>query len=127
AGKLYSFRYAMNGFAAKLSADQASRLAQRAEVERIWLDSDQHLQTNNSAVFLGLEDQVGGLRADLKLRGEDVVIGIIDSGITPTHPALLDVEQHLPRACESQWARASWLGRWLCGAAERNSDTTLEF
>jgi subtilisin family serine protease len=126
-GKLYSFRYAMNGFAARLSADQASRLAQRSEVERIWIDTDQRLQTNNSAVFLGLENQVGGLRADLKLRGENVVIGFIDSGVTPGHPGLLDVERQLPRACESRWAEASWLGLWLCRAVKRNPSTTVEF
>src|SRR5690606_28349835 len=126
-GKLYSFRYAMNGFAARLTPGQASRLAQRDDVERIWLDSDQQLQTNNSAVFLGLENPVGGLRADLGLRGEDVIIGVIDSGITPDHPALLDFERDIPRTCESRWAEASWLGRWLCHSARRNAVTTSLF
>ena len=58
--KVYSFRYTLNGFAARLSAAQVSRLAQLREVERIWLDSEQQLQTIASATFLGLEDQVGG-------------------------------------------------------------------
>ncbi len=126
-GKLYSFRYALNGFAARLTTDQASRLARRGDVERIWPDTDQRLSTNNSAIFLGLEDPSGGLRADLGLQGEDIVIGFIDSGITPTHPSLLDVERHVPRACESRWSRASWLGRWLCHAVRRNPPTTLQF
>src|SRR5690606_22623537 len=82
-GKLYSFRYALNGFAAKLTSSQASRLARLGQVERIWPDTDQRINTNNSAIFLGLEEPDGGLRADLELQGEDVVIGIIDSGITP--------------------------------------------
>ena len=73
-----------------------------SEVERIWPDTDQHTQTNNSAIFLGLEDQQGGLRADLNLRGENVVVGIIDSGVAPHHPSLLDTEERdsadLPRA-----------------------------
>src|SRR6188472_708949 len=46
--KVYSYSYALNGFAAELTAAQASRLAQRPEVERIWLDSDQTVDTNNS-------------------------------------------------------------------------------
>ena len=54
--KLYSYRYSVNGFAARLTAAQVSRLAQRAEVERIWQDTDQYLQTNNSPTFLGLQD-----------------------------------------------------------------------
>ena len=95
--KVYSFRYSLNGFAARLSAAQVSRLAQLGEVERIWLDTEQQVQTNKSAAFLGLEDQVGGLRADLKLRGENVVVGVIDSGVAPNHPSLADVIQHAAR------------------------------
>ena len=110
--KVYSFRYTVNGFAARLNAAQVSRLAQLGEVERIWLDTEQQAQTNEAPSFLGLEDQVGGLRADLKLRGENVVVGIIDSGVAPNHPSLADVIQHIPRACESDWARSSWLGLW---------------
>lgn len=126
-GKLYSFRYALNGFAARLRGDQVARLAQSSQVEHIWPDSDQHLSTNQSAIFLGLEDAREGLRAEHGLMGENVVVGVIDSGITPEHPSLLDVERHIPRACESRWARASWLGLWLCRSSRRNPPTTLQF
>ena len=112
--KLYSYRYSVNGFAARLTAAQVSRLAQSAEVERIWQDTDQHLRTNNSSAFLGLQDPVGGLRADLGLRGENIVVGVIDSGIAPNHPSLLDTEDRTPRACRSEWSRTSILGLWLC-------------
>lgn len=121
--KLYSYRYALNGFAARLTPAQASRLAQHADVERVSPDGRHEIRTNNSAVFLGLEDQSGGLRADLDLRGEDVIIGVIDSGIAPNHPSLSDVEERMPRSCESQWARSSWLGRWLCYRVRRNPPT----
>ena len=126
-GKIYSFRYALNGFAAELDAAQVSRLARQPEIYRIWLDTDQQLNTNNSPTFLGLENQTGGLRADLQLRGEDVVIGIIDSGIAPNHPSMADVIEHIPRACESQWARSSWLGRWLCHSVRHNPPTELVY
>src|SRR6185503_2414877 len=112
--KLYSYRYSVNGFAARLTAAQVSRLAQSAEVERIWQDTDQHLRTNNSSAFLGLQDPVGGLRADLGLRGENIVVGVIDSGIAPNHPSLLDTEDRTPRTCRSEWSRSSILGLWLC-------------
>jgi subtilisin family serine protease len=125
--KLYSYRYSVNGFAARLTAVQVSRLAQSEDVERIWQDTDQYLRTNNSAIFLGLQDQVGGLRADLELRGEDVVVGIIDSGVAPHHPSLLDTEDRTPRACRSDWSRTSLLGLWLCGSYRRNPPTELVY
>jgi subtilisin family serine protease len=112
--KVYSFRYALNGFAARLTASQASRLAGRPEVARVSIDTEQRVRTSNSAVFLGLLDQNGGLRADLGLRGEGIVVGVIDSGVTPDHPSLRDSEEQIPRACRGRWATASWLGLILC-------------
>ena len=120
AAKIYSFTYALNGFAARLDADQLTKLAHHREVRRIWRDTEQSIATNNSSSFLGLLDQEGGLRADLGLTGEDVVIGIIDSGITPGHPSLRDYEEQIPRACQSEWAEGSWLGRWLCRPYRRD-------
>src|SRR5690606_27629775 len=102
-------------------------LARSGTVERIWPDTDRQLATINSSIFLGLENPSGGLRADLGLRGEDIVVGLIDSGITPDHPSLLDVERRVPRVCESRWATASWLGLWLCRSHRKNPRTTLEF
>jgi subtilisin family serine protease len=125
--KLYSFRYASNGFAAHLTAAQASRLAQRPEIERVWPDSDLHLQTNNSAIFLGLENQNGGLRADLGLRGENIVVGVIDSGIAPNHPSLSDSIEQIPRACRSQWATSTWLGLFFCSSVRRNPPVQLVY
>ncbi len=112
--KVYSFTYALNGFAARLAPDQLTRLAHHPDVRRIWRDTEQQLGTNNSSLYLGLLDQDGGLRADVGLTGEDVVIGIIDSGVSPDHPSLRDFEEDVPRACDSEWALGSWLGRWLC-------------
>jgi subtilisin family serine protease len=118
--KVYSYRYSVNGFSARLTAAQVSRLAQSTEVERIWQDKDQRLRTNNSSAFLGLQNPVGGLRADLKLRGEGIVVGVIDSGIAPNHPSLLDSEDRTPRACRSSWSRSSLLGLWLCMSFHHN-------
>ena len=81
------------------------------------------MQTNNSPTFLGLQDPVGGLRADLGLRGEDIVVGVIDSGVAPNHPSLRDTEDRTPRACRSEWSRTSLLGIWLCTSYRRNPPT----
>ena len=113
--KIYSFGYALNGFAATLTAAQATLLSRHEEVERVWLDRDHKIRTNNSSVFLGLLDQDNGLRAHHELSGEGVVVGVIDSGIATSHPSLSDVEYNVPRLCAGDWAQESLLGRWLCG------------
>ncbi|HUL80889.1 MAG TPA: S8 family serine peptidase [Gammaproteobacteria bacterium] len=118
--KLYSYRYALNGFAARLTAAEAARLAQLPAVDRVWLDSDQRLHTNNSSTFLGLTNPKGGLRADLKLTGENVVVGVVDSGVAPNHPSLLDTVDLIPRGCRTAWAKSSWLGLFLCSGYNRH-------
>jgi subtilisin family serine protease len=118
--KLYSYRYALNGFAAKLTAAEASRLAQNPEVARVWLDTDQHLDTNNSSTFLGLESPSGGLHAGLKLLGENIVVGIVDSGVAPNHPSLLDTVDVVPHGCRGDWAKNSFLGLMLCSTYRRH-------
>ena len=125
--KLHSFRYALNGFAAELTAAQASALAANPEVERIWLDTERRVATNSSAVFLGLEDPVGGLRADLDLRGEDIVVAVIDSGIAPNHPSLLDYEVLRPKTCDSNWWQTTILGFFFWNNTCENVDIAYTY
>ena len=124
---IHNYTYALNGFAARLSPEQVSQLYATGQVARIWEDKERTLSTNNSDNFLGLLDPNGGLRADLQLRGEDVVIGIIDSGITPRHPALRDSEDRIPRLCRGSWARETLLGRWLCRRVRKNPPQELMY
>lgn len=125
--KIHSYRHAFNGFAGSFTADEITALAHRPEVIGIWRDSDHTLETNNSSLFLGLLDQTGGLRADLDLTGENVIVGIIDSGVDPDHPQLRDYTERVPRTCRSQWAEASWLGLMLCGSINRNPPTVSDY
>lgn len=122
--KLYSYRYALNGFAARLTPAQARKLRARKDVRNVWEDRPKFVETNDSAIFLGLTDASGGLRRDLELRGEDIVIGVIDSGIAPGHPSLADKEAaRRPRLCRSAWGESSLLGKWLCQRFRNRADT----
>ncbi len=119
--KLYSYVYGMNGFAARMTPAQAHKLAVSDDVLHVWQDEIRPLTTNFSADFLGLFDSNGGLRGDLN--GEDVVIGFIDSGVYPEHPALSDMQEaDRPRPCQSAWAESTLLGIWLCRRYTRMED-----
>jgi subtilisin family serine protease len=113
--KIYSYRYAFNGFAARMTELQAQKLRARRNVLNVWQDRMRYLHTNDSPGSLGLFDTNSGLRTGLGLRGDGVVIGVIDSGITPEHPSFGDRrERSKPRLCRSSWAENSLLGLWLC-------------
>jgi subtilisin family serine protease len=115
ASKIYSYRYGINGFAARMSAAQAQKIEHLPEVLDVWEDEIRPMATSHSPAFLGLFDAEDGLRSVEGLDGDGVVIGVIDSGVTPEHPALRDTrEADKPRACRSSWGETTLLGRWLC-------------
>ena len=75
---LYSYKYGLNGFAARMSVAQAQQLRGMEEVVNVWEDEIRPLVTNQSRGFLGLFDNPGGLRSEHALDGEGVIIGVID-------------------------------------------------
>jgi len=115
AEKIYSYRYGLNGFAARMSVGQAHKLEHLPEVLNVWEDEIRPLTTNYSPTFLGLFDADTGLRSSAGLDGDGIIIAFIDSGIAPEHPALQDArEADRPSACRSSWGDTTLLGRWLC-------------
>jgi hypothetical protein len=123
AGKLYHYNYALNGFAAVLTPGQAAALEARDDVKAVWQDAFHQKTTNNSSDFLGLNDADGGLRADLGLTGEDVIIGVIDTGAWPEHPSFSDQSDLAFRPGQSGKrkrvydAPEGWFG--ICQSGER--------
>jgi hypothetical protein len=103
--KLYSYRYALNGFSARMTSTQAQKLRAQKGVLKVWEDRKQQVKTNDSPAFLGLTAREGGLWKDRGLRGDGVVIGVIDSGIAPGHISFKDtIPAKRPRVCRSAWA-----------------------
>ena len=90
--KLYDYTFGFNGFAARLTAAQANKLATDKDVLSVSPDEMHEVDTSSTPAFLGLSDpgglwdQLGGVGH----AGEDIVIGDIDSGIWPEAQSFSD-------------------------------------
>ncbi len=83
--KTYDYIYTYNGFAARLTAEQANRIARMPGVNAVVPDELREADTSSTPSFLGLNapgglwEQLGGVGS----AGEGIIIGIIDTGIWP--------------------------------------------
>ncbi len=87
--KVHDYKVVFNGFAAVLTPAQAEALQVRGDVLKVWEDELLKPQTNSTRHFLHLPRDGGAWSKGYV--GEDIVIGMIDSGIQPDHPSLADV------------------------------------
>ncbi|XP_052140339.1 subtilisin-like protease SBT5.6 [Oryza glaberrima] len=90
ASLLYSYKHSLNGFAALLSEEEATALSARTEVVSAFPSNGRWSpHTTRSWEFVGLEegvrgpDDTGRLPPGDKAGGEDVIVGVLDSGIWP--------------------------------------------
>ncbi|HQR48912.1 MAG TPA: S8 family peptidase [Steroidobacteraceae bacterium] len=94
--KIYSYDLVFNGFAAKLTDAQAEKLATMPGVLAVTRDEVRSADTSSTPAFLGLT-QPGSLwwwAGGPRNAGDGVVVGIIDSGITPENPSFANVDRH---------------------------------
>jgi subtilisin family serine protease len=96
--KIYDYTYSFNGFAAKLTEKQAAALAKQSDVLAVTPDELQEINTSTTPSFLGLTgagnlwDQLGGPTGTRTHAGagENIVIGVVDSGIWPQSKSFSD-------------------------------------
>ncbi|KAH7306262.1 hypothetical protein KP509_22G004300 [Ceratopteris richardii] len=85
--KLYSYSHVLNGFAVKLRPKQADDLRNSQGVRHVEADWRLKKLTTHTPDFLGLPTGAWPRDGGPSNAGENVVIGIIDTGIDPTHPS----------------------------------------
>nr|MDQ3005576.1 S8 family serine peptidase [Chloroflexota bacterium] len=90
--KLYDYVYSFNGFAAKMSHEQAQQLLAVDGVLVVNPDALYNVDTSSTPSFLGL-DAPGGLWSQLGgvgSAGEGIIIGVVDSGVWPESLSFTD-------------------------------------
>ncbi|SDH36800.1 MULTISPECIES: S8 family peptidase [unclassified Duganella] len=88
----YDYKVVLNGFSARLTDAEVRALQANSAVLSIQANAVRQLDTAYTPTFLGLEG-AGGLWAQAggkQHAGENVIIGVIDSGIWPENPAYAD-------------------------------------
>jgi subtilisin family serine protease len=90
---LHQYNTVFNGFAALLTDDEVRALKKNSAVAAISVDEPRKLETTYTPAFLGLDQPGTGLWDKLGGKGsagENVVIGIVDSGLWPENPGYAD-------------------------------------
>ena len=85
---LNQYTVALNGFSLLMTKEQAAEMARQPGVLRVNRDVWRTKMTDASPGFLGLDGE--GEAWAMGYTGEDVVVGVIDSGIWPEHPSFAD-------------------------------------
>jgi subtilisin family serine protease len=85
----HEYDLVINGVAVVVPQDQIGALAALPDVEALYPDELQQLNTDRSPQFIGAPtvwNQLGGQGS----AGEGVIVGVLDSGLWPEHPSYSD-------------------------------------
>ncbi|OMO81000.1 hypothetical protein COLO4_23813 [Corchorus olitorius] len=85
---VFTYRNAITGFAAKLTSEEAEAMRRKEGVISARPEKVYSLHTTHSPSFLGLHQNLGVWNQSSY--GEGVIIGVLDTGITPGHPSFSD-------------------------------------
>jgi len=90
---VHNYQVVFNGFSVMLTDAEVRKLKNSADVVAITLDQPRTVQTNYTPKFLGLDKPSTGLWPQLNgagSAGENIIIGVIDTGVWPEDPSFAD-------------------------------------
>lgn len=110
---IYSYKSLINGFAAQLTAQEVEQLSKLEWFAGALPSKKYKITTTHTPAFLGLRPPSTDSHGTWNVTnlGEGIIIGIIDTGITPDHPSFRD--DHLP-APPKKWKGHCDFGPSLC-------------
>nr|AAD03431.1 similar to the subtilase family of serine proteases (Pfam: PF00082, score; 45.8, E=1.1e-11, n=2) [Arabidopsis thaliana] len=103
---VYSYRHGFSGFAAKLTESQAKKIADLPDVVHVIPDSFYKLATTRTWDYLGLSAANPKSLLHETNMGEQIIIGVIDTGVWPESEVFNDsgfgpVPSHWKGGCET--------------------------
>ncbi|CZT10638.1 related to Subtilisin-like protease [Rhynchosporium agropyri] len=133
---LYNYDTVMDGFAAKLTDEQASNLKTHPDVVSVVEDTVLQLHTTHTPSFLGIAENNGILgQRDVEYAGmplgkrevnaaeANIIVGVLDTGVWPENPSYSDhglpaIPAHWKGNCDEgeRWTKAN-CNKKLIGAA----------
>ncbi|MFS8003681.1 putative tripeptidyl-peptidase II [Helianthus anomalus] len=87
---LHVYKNVFHGFAARLTVLEAKELEEHPSVMAVLPDEIRHLHTTRSVQFMGLVDTEPNYLLKESDYGSNVIIGILDTGISPEEPSFHD-------------------------------------
>ncbi|KAJ0966509.1 hypothetical protein J5N97_023426 [Dioscorea zingiberensis] len=109
---VFSYRRAISGFAARLTHDEVQAMERNVDgFLGAELDSSLELQTTYTPKFLNLSTLFGVWDTSNSFFGQDIVIGVMDSGIHPIHPSFSDDQMS---AVPPGWSANCSFSRYSC-------------
>ena len=121
---LYTYKAALNGFAAEMTAAEAAVVAKLPSVKYIEREHEYTLDTDAGPAWMGAPglwdgSETGGLPGTY---GEGIIIGVIDTGIDPWNPSFLDIGgdsyDHT-----NPWGADTYVG--VCDSSDPSYDATF--
>lgn len=85
------YQYTINGFTTELSKQEVLQLKQDKSVKKVLKITPRYLSTATSTQFINAPNVWNGTATNTENKGEGIVVGIIDSGISPMHPSFAEV------------------------------------
>ncbi|KAL3688388.1 hypothetical protein R1sor_014697 [Riccia sorocarpa] len=112
---LHTYSNVFNGFAARLSAAEAEAMEQKPGVLKAYPEQMRQLHTTYTPKFLGLNYSTAtALTVEAKY-GQDVIIGVLDTGVWPERESFSDHDM--------EPVPARWKGKCVDGSPSNSSVT----
>ncbi len=115
--KVHSYTNVFNGFAAELTDAQVVQMKNLSGVLSVDKDEIRKMDTASTPTFLGI-NAPGGLwqkAGGAKEAGENIIIGMIDSGIWPENPSFANRGGEFSKPPEREDGSKAWTGTCTTG------------